>query len=1003
MRKLLSWFDRNVLKLGVGFLIFFIPLWPKLPLLDIPHTWVYIRLEDVLLLVLVLIFFLKLLQKKVGLATPLTLSIFIYWLVGGVSLAFSLIFLAQSLPNFFPHVAVLHWLRRIEYMVIFFIAFATIKSYRDISHYLIILVLTILGIILYGFGQKFFGLPAFLTMNEEFAKGIPLYLPPTARITSTFAGHYDLAAYLVFVIAILGSLIFGVKRLLIKTTLFVLTFFSLILLLLTASRVSFAVYLITVSTMLWWQKKKILIVPVILFSFLAMNFVSGTGERFFKTLQVKQVVYDLRTGKPIATVKEIEGEQVITEEEKSPAEESLPIGSGYIGLPVAPLPAAKTMTVAFIKKQSLATGSGEVATISGSFLIQKALVYDISFTTRFQGEWPRALAAFKRNPLLGSGYSAINLATDNDYLRILGETGLFGFFSFLFLGTTLAIFIKFALPTITSPLVRGLTIGVAAGLVGLAVNAVLIDVFEASKIAFSLWLILGITLGGLTLGFKGKIPLLFEIKKLIGQPLVFLMLLFTLTFVFFGQSLSNYFVGDDFTWLRWAAQSTINDLPTYFTQAAGFFYRPLQKILYFASFTFFWLMPEGYHFLSLLVHFLVASFLYLFVLKITNRRLPAVLTSLFFLVFPSHGESLFWISTLGHTLSTLLIIVGLYCFILFRQEKKKSFYLFSLGFLILSLFAYEGAVVGPLLLLWFEATLGKKKLLDHLPFLILIPLYLLIRTWTDAHGLSGDYSYNWLLLPANFVGNLFGYLGLIFLGSNFTSVYEALRLLGQTNKDLFLILASGLLLVGSIALKRGLTWWEVKPGGRLNLVVFSLGFIPIALLPFLGLGNIAERYAYLASVGGALWLGWTFWVFYQFLKKRKPILGMMTLILLISGLTAYYLTDLDQSQKDWQRAGEITRKILLNLRKNYLTFTFGKTFYFVDMPIREGRAWVFPVGLPDAIWHTFRDETLKVDKVKTLEEALDLKETVANSHVFIFEEGEIKEVVREVKEVPIEE
>ena len=50
---------------------------------------------------------------------------------------------------------------------------------------------------------------------------------------------------------------------------------------------------------------------------------------------------------------------------------------------------------------------------------------------RFDYEWPRALNHFKKSPLLGTGFSSLGLATDNDYLRALGETGLLGLLSFL--------------------------------------------------------------------------------------------------------------------------------------------------------------------------------------------------------------------------------------------------------------------------------------------------------------------------------------------------------------------------------------------------------------------------------------------------------------------------------------------------------------------------------------------------------------------------------------------
>ena len=144
MRKLINWLDSHILKIGVGFLLAFIPLWPKLPLIGVPHTWVYIRLEDVFLTGLVFIWFINLLRGSLSLKTPLTLKILLYWLVGAISLVFSIVFLSSKLPNFFPNVAIFHWLRRIEYLVIFLIAFSTIKSLKDVYHYLFILTLTVL-------------------------------------------------------------------------------------------------------------------------------------------------------------------------------------------------------------------------------------------------------------------------------------------------------------------------------------------------------------------------------------------------------------------------------------------------------------------------------------------------------------------------------------------------------------------------------------------------------------------------------------------------------------------------------------------------------------------------------------------------------------------------------------------------------------------------------------------------------------------------------------------
>jgi len=75
MQKLINWWDKYILKIGIIFLLFFIPLYPKLPLLDIVQTWVYVRAEDFLVAFLVFIFAIELIRKKVSLQSPLTLPI----------------------------------------------------------------------------------------------------------------------------------------------------------------------------------------------------------------------------------------------------------------------------------------------------------------------------------------------------------------------------------------------------------------------------------------------------------------------------------------------------------------------------------------------------------------------------------------------------------------------------------------------------------------------------------------------------------------------------------------------------------------------------------------------------------------------------------------------------------------------------------------------------------------------------------------------------------------
>ena len=68
VRTVLAWLDEHIILILTGFLIAFIPLYPKLPLFDaIPGYIVRVRLEDILLLVTGLIW---LVQVVLGLVMP---------------------------------------------------------------------------------------------------------------------------------------------------------------------------------------------------------------------------------------------------------------------------------------------------------------------------------------------------------------------------------------------------------------------------------------------------------------------------------------------------------------------------------------------------------------------------------------------------------------------------------------------------------------------------------------------------------------------------------------------------------------------------------------------------------------------------------------------------------------------------------------------------------------------------------------------------------------------
>ncbi len=1043
--KLFHWITDNILFVLTLFLLAFIPLYPKKPLLDVVNTWVYIRAEDFVVVFVLLVWFYMLVRRKITLKTPLTIPMIIFWIIGAIATIHGVLLIFPSLSGTHANVAFLSFLRRIEYLSVFFVAYAGIKDKRYVNYVVGIITITLLLVIAYGFGQKFLGFPAYLTMNEEFAKGIPIHLSALSRVPSTFAGHYDLAAYLVLVIPLLTSMIFGFKNRLVKAVLFGTVSLGFALLFMTVSRVSVFVLLFSLLMVLAFQKKKLVVIALCLMgfvSFVVLSFSPSLMQRFGNTVKEIDVLVDADTGEAIGHVKEVptiyfkdkiirkkfaeSKSEIITPiddkeatasgivhyteippsvplviESNAPTGENLPQGTGYINLTLSPV--TKKVGQFFYQKASDKGEQEEIVSIYGDYIIKKALAYDLSFTTRFQGEWPNAIDAFKRNILFGSGYGSISLAIDNNYLRILGEVGILGFSAFFSIFIITGIYIKKVLPDIESPVVRNFILGSVAGIFGLGLNAILIDVFEASKIAFLLWLLIGVILGTLRLYQKNDIDIYKEFKKTITSSYAVIIYLFIATVVIFAPMTNNYFVGDDFTWFRWVADCNNSMSPSencgsfekatrFFTQSDGFFYRPGTKIYFLLMYSAFWLNQTAYHVASLLLHFTVAVFAFLLARKILKDFIFSVLVAFLFLIMSGYSEAVFWISSTGFLFNAVFALASLLLFIRWEEKKQNIYLVLSLFSIVFSLLFHEMGVVVPLMIILYKLTTDEKfsprSIFEKKHYLLLFsPLlpYIMMRYVAHSHWFSGDYSYNLIKLPYNIVGNSIGYGALALLGPGSLSIYQQMRN-GLREHLLMSMIATIIITCLLVMIYRRFIVRMVKPDRK--IITFSILFSFVTLLPFLGLGNITSRYSYLASIGFILLFVFFVKNIYSYLESygKSIALGVVTVVLCIFSFV--HIIQLQKIHIDWYEAGEKSKRFFISIDEQY-TDSWAKEhmqFYFVNVPIRLGDAWVFPVGLNDAIWLVFRNERIQVHQSATLEQALQEARGSSNKKVFEFNE-----------------
>ncbi|NOY15045.1 MAG: hypothetical protein GXP43_02400 [bacterium] len=488
-------------------ILVFIPLYPKFPLFSLPGTYVAVRLEDFVILaaaILIIPRLFRLLSSQTHrnhVIAPVCLFLFI-----GLIAALKSIFVYQITP---AHLTLLHYFRRVEYFIPLFFFLIIPLNRSGFKKYLLAIFTTTFLVDVYAFGQKVWQWPVISTMNEEFSKGILLKLTWLARVSSTFAGHYDLAIFLVVILNLaLGFYLTFIRASKAKAVFWLWWFFTFYILVLTASRVSIATFFITIPLFLLFNRKIKLAVVVLSLALLISLQSNNLNQRFYSLLpapvQIKlaQLKTTVKTNKQQIISFSFSLTQKPSFQTISPTPTPTPAPRPPLALNnrrlTHQLPKPKTFQPAANQNQSpaspssqpIASPSGQTATAAAHFAFPTpepiAAAAARSSQIRFKVEWPRAIRAFAKNPLIGTGYASLGLATDNDYLRLLGETGMLGFVAFFLIIINLTYLI------IKKNRLTPLTLAFFTGLASFLLAAFFIDAFESSKIAYYFWALFGL-------------------------------------------------------------------------------------------------------------------------------------------------------------------------------------------------------------------------------------------------------------------------------------------------------------------------------------------------------------------------------------------------------------------------------------------------------------------------------------------------------------------------------
>ena len=479
-------FDQ-ILEKGVQILvasvIIVIPVYLKFPLFEVPGTYVFIRAEDFLIAALIGVWALWKREKMFELLfkNKLTQALAFFWMVTLFS-SISAIFLTDSVSR---TQVMLHYFRYVQYMSLLVVVMTSITDRKIAWWYMKLICLTLVMVFIYGWGQRMYGWPIISTMNREYAQGVAQSTMPGGRINSTFAGHYDLAAYVVMMLNLLPAIVVVTKKWgkLVPALLWAMAFYLMVV---SASRISFAAYLVSIGITLVLLKKWFWIPVVYVLSIVSFFQTPELMNRYQQTFQYEFAPRLASIHWPWKG--DGSGQIAIVPTLTPPPTPEVVMGNN--GTPAVIAIGTPTPTPTMIVDDQ----APEIVEIPE----------DRSTAIRFEVEWPRAIRAVTKNPAWGTGYSSITLATDNNFLRILGETGLIGLAGWLIIFGEYGLLIIEKMKSGWSTSTKVITYGIIGVVVGFMANALFIDVFAASKVAIYFWLLIGINIGFLETDKKRK-------------------------------------------------------------------------------------------------------------------------------------------------------------------------------------------------------------------------------------------------------------------------------------------------------------------------------------------------------------------------------------------------------------------------------------------------------------------------------------------------------------------
>lgn len=399
------------------------------------------------------------------------------------------------------------------------------------------------------------------------------------------------------------------------------------------------------------------------------------------------------------------------------------------------------------------------------------------------------------------------------------------------------------------------------------------------------------------------------------------LLMFAIVLALYGGTLENGYSMDDeyVVYKNEQVQKGITAIPEIFTSryaTAGekaYGYRPIVKSTFAIEQHVFGEKPAVSHFINLLLYSLTGLLLFVILKRLFHRyhhTFPLLITVLF-LAHPLHSEVVSSLKNRDELLSFLFALSALYCSINYTESKKVKFLAYTCLLMGVSLLAKPSSLTFialiPLALFYFtKATMRNMAAVTGALLLGTLLARLFVASMVGGTEGGRDYLFfeNPLYTDGSFIlrikaatVSLYFYLKMLFIPHPLVAYYGYDQVsFDDWNNPLVLGVCAAGAAMGIYALYRAR---QKEAWG------FGVLFTLIALSMYLNLvvpavGIVAERFAYVASLGFCIVIAWLLWRLAGAVFERSLLKQLSWKWLPLAVILILFLASIINRTGDWK-------------------------------------------------------------------------------------------------------